>query len=526
MTSGSPPSSAPAWAALADLAGRAGVVSLRERFALDPSRSEHFAGGVGDLWVDWSRHPVDDEVMGLLCDLSEQRDVSGFCARMLAGDMVNPTEGRSATHTALRASDGDETLGRMADLAGSIRDGSYTGATGEPVRAVVSLGIGGSYLGPTMAHEALAHLAHPDVTVRFSSSLDGADLTAALDGLDPATTLVVVCSKSFTTPETMVAADAATAWLREGVGDDLSLHLAAATAAPQRADDRGLDPDLVFPLAESVGGRFSLPSAVGLALMVAIGPEAFRAMLAGMRVVDRHLGETPVAANVPVLLGLLDVWHRSFLGVTSLAVVPYNHALRRLPDHLQQVMMESLGKRVTADGSPTDGPTGPVVWGAGGTDAQHAFFQLLHQGTDVVPVDLIGVARSVVDPLGARHEALMANLLAQAEALAFGRTEAETATLGVAPDLVAHRAFPGNRPSTVVLLPELSPSTLGQLVALYEHRTVVQAAVWGINPFDQWGVEFGKDLATRFGGLLADGGDRQEPSSGLIRRYRELRDSD
>ncbi len=522
MTSGSSPSGAPAWAALADLAGRAGAVSLRERFALDPSRSEHFAGRVGDLWVDWSRHPVDEEVMGLLCDLSVQRDVSGFCARMLAGETVNTTEGRSATHTALRASDGDETLGRMADLAAGIRDGSYTGASGEPVGAVVSLGIGGSYLGPAMAHEALAHLAHPDVTVRFSSSLDGADLTAALDGLDPATTLVVICSKSFTTPETMVAADTATAWLREGVGDDLSRHVAAATAAPGRAAARGIDPGLVFPLPESVGGRFSLPSAVGLALMVAIGPEEFRRMLSGMHVVDRHLDETPVATNVPVLLGLLDVWHRSFLGATSLAVVPYSHGLRRLPGHLQQVMMESLGKRVTADGSPTGGPTGPVVWGAGGTGGQHAFFQLLHQGTDVVPVDLIGVARPVVDPRGAHHEALMANLLAQAEALAFGRNEAETAALGVAPDLVAHQAFPGNRPSTVILLPELSASTLGQLVALYEHRTVAQAAVWGINPFDQWGVELGKDLATRFGDLLAGGSDRQEPSSGLIRRYREL----
>ena len=523
----------PAWAALADLAGRVGEVSLRDRFALDPSRSQRLAGPVGDLWVDWSRHPIDDEVLGLLGDLADQRDVSGFCARMLAGEPVNATEGRAATHTALRAPDGHAdigaTLDRMADLAGRIRDGSYTGATGAPIRAVVSLGIGGSYLGPAMAHEALAHLAHPEVTVRFSSSLDGTDLTAALDGLDPASTLVVICSKSFTTLETMVAADTALAWLREGVGDDLSRHVAAATSAPERAAARGVDSDLVFPLAESVGGRFSLPSAVGLALMVAIGPGAFGEMLAGMHTVDRHLGETPVEANVPMLLGLLDVWHRSFLGATSLAVVPYSHGLRRLPDHLQQLMMESLGKRVKADGSQTSGPTGSVVWGASGTDGQHAFFQLLHQGSDVVPVDLIGVARPVVDPRGAHHDALMANLLAQAEALAFGRTDTETAALGVTPNLVAHQAFPGDRPSTVILLPELSASTLGQLVALYEHRTVVQAAVWGINPFDQWGVELGKQLATRFGDLLAGAGadvDRSEPSSELVRRYRELRDRD
>ncbi len=531
MTSGSTPNSAPAWAALADLAGRVADVSLRDRFALDPSRSERFAGSVGDLWVDWSRHPIDDEVLGLLCELADQRDVSGFCSRMLASDPANVTEGRPAGHTALRAPDADTggtgTLGRMADLADRIRGGSFTGATGKPIRAVVSLGIGGSHLGPAMAHEALAHLAHPEVAVRFSSSLDGTDLTAALAGLEPTTTLVVVCSKSFTTSETMVAADSATAWLREGVGDDVSRHIAAATAAPQRASARGINPDLVFAIPESVGGRFSLPSAVGLALMVAIGPEAFHQLLAGMHAVDQHLGEQPIEGNVPMLLGLLDVWQRSFLGATSLAVVPYSHGLRRLPDHLQQLMMESLGKRVTADGSPTAGPTGPVVFGAGGTDSQHAFFQLLHQGTDVVPVDLIGVARSVADPRGAHHDGLMANLLAQAEALAFGRTDTEAAALGVEPDLVAHQEFPGNRPSTVILLPELSPSTLGQLVALYEHRTVVQAAVWGINPFDQFGVELGKQLATRFGDLLAGGGaGGDEPSSELVRRYRELRDRD
>ena len=532
VTSGSPPSSAPAWAALADIAARVADVSLRDRFALDPSRSERFTGAVGDLWVDWSRHPIDDETLGLLVDLADQRDVPGFCSRMLAGEVVNATEGRPAGHTALRAPDADDgvtgTLGRMADLADRIRGGSFTGATGEPVRAVVSLGIGGSHLGPAMAHEALTHLAHPDVTVRFSSSLDAADLTAALAGLEPATTLVVVCSKSFTTTETMVAADTATAWLSEGVGNDISRHLAAATAAPQRASARGIDPDLVFAIPESVGGRFSLSSAMGLALMVAIGPEAFHELLAGMHAVDRHLGEEPVDGNVPMLLGLIDVWQRSFLGATSLAVVPYSHALRRLPDHLQQLMMESLGKRVTADGSPTAGPTGPVVFGAGGTDSQHAFFQLLHQGTDVVPVDLIGVARPVTDPRGAHHDGLMANLLAQAESLAFGRTDTEAAALGVAPDLVAHQEFPGNRPSTVVLLPELSPSTLGQLVALYEHRTVVQAAVWGINPFDQWGVELGKQLTTRFHNRLTDGVDtgREEPSSGLIRRYRGLRGRD
>ncbi len=518
-----PPSSAPAWATLEALADDAGATSLRDRFAHDPDRAARLSGAVGDLWVDWSRQPVDDEVLGALADLARQRDVPDFCARMLAGVEVNPTEGRAATHAAQRAPDGLAGFDRMADLADGIRAGTRTGATGAPIRAVVNLGIGGSHLGPAMAHEALGHLAHPDVEVRFTASLDGAAVGDALAGLDPAATLVVACSKSFTTPETMVALDTATDWLRAGVGNDLSRHVAAVTAVPSLAEARGIDPDLVLALPDTVGGRFSLASAAGLALMAAIGPDAFADLLAGMHAVDRHLGEAPVESNVPVLLGLLDVWHRSFLGATALAVVPYADGLRNLPAHLQQLMMESLGKQVATDGSPVEGPTGAVVFGAPGTDAQHAFFQLLHQGTDVVPVDLVGVARPVADPRGAHHDLFMANLLAQAEALAFGRTEAETAALGTPPERVAHQAFPGDRPSTVILLPELSPAALGQLVALYEHRTVVQAAIWGINPFDQWGVELGKQLATRFADLLAGGEVRDEPAAPLVRRYRELR---
>jgi glucose-6-phosphate isomerase len=401
-----------------------------------------------------------------------------------------------------------------------------SGATGRPITAMVSLGIGGSHLGPVMATEALAHLAHPGLDIRFASNLDGAEMDRALDGLDPATTLILICSKTFTTAETMIAAETARAWLVDGVGSDVSAHMAAATAATGLAAGFGVSPELTFHVPVWVGGRFSLPSAVGLSVMASVGPEAFAEMLAGMRVVDEHLASSTPDSNGPMLLGLLDVWHRSFLGASSLAVVPYSSQLGGFPPWLQQVSMESLGKRAGTDGGLVAGQTGPVVWGAPGTDGQHAFFQMLHQGTEAVPCDLIGFARPLADPRLAHHDALMANLFAQAEALAFGLTADEAAATGVPPDLVAHRSFPGGRPSTTILAPELTPSVLGQLVALYEHRTVVAGAVWGINPFDQWGVELGKSLAVRITAELdADEGRLAHDSStnSLIRRYLKLR---
>ncbi len=519
------------------------ATTLRDRFATDPDRATSLGFTVGDLWIDVSKQPIDTDLVDGLFRLADQRGVHDLLTDMMGGGAVNPTEGRPALHTALRAPVGSvievggadvvagvhATLDRMAALADDLRAGRLVGATGHTIRAVVSLGIGGSHLGPAMAAEALADLAHPDIEVRWSSNLDGADVATALDGLDPAATLVVVCSKSFTTVETMTAAATAGAWLQASVGDDVSAHLVAATAAPDRAVAAGFDPAAVFTFPEWVGGRFSLPSAVSLGLMVAIGPAAFGEMLAGMHTVDRHVGDDPRSG--PLLLGLLDVWHRSALGAGSLAVVPYSHRLRRFPEHLSQVMMESLGKRVRFDGGEVDGPTGTVVWGAPGTDGQHAFFQLLHQGTDVVPVDLIGVARPGVDPRDAHHDALIANLLAQAEALAFGRTADEVAATGCPPELVPHRTFPGDRPSTVILAPELSPSTLGQLVALYEHRTVAAAAVWGINPFDQWGVELGKQLAVRLTEELRADADGAPPAhdastNALIARYRAWRGRD
>ena len=514
--------------------------SLRDLFAADPERGERLAVGVGDLWVDYSKQPVTDETISLLVDLAAQRDVPGFIGRMLSGERVNTTEDRPALHTALRAPAGTavmvdgtdvapvvrETLGRMADVAKRLRSGRLQGAIGRPISALVSLGIGGSHLGPAMATAALAHLAHPELDIRFASNLDGAEIERALDGLDPATTLILVCSKTFTTAETMVSAETARAWLVDGVGGDVSAHMAAATAATGLAAGFGISPELTFQVPDWVGGRFSLPSAVGLSVMASVGPDAFTEMLAGMRMVDDHVASSTPDSNGPMLLGLLDVWHRSFLGASSLAVVPYSSQLGGFPPWLQQVSMESLGKRAGTDGGLVAGQTGPVVWGAAGTDGQHAFFQMLHQGTDVVPCDLIGFARPVADPRLAHHDALMANLFAQAEALAFGLTADEAAATGVPPDLVAHRTFPGDRPSTTILAPELTPSVLGQLVALYEHRTVVAGAIWGINPFDQWGVELGKSLSVRIAAEL--GGDEgrlthDSSTNSLIRRYLKLR---
>jgi len=514
-----------------------GMTPLGALLDHDPGRATRLGIEMGDLWIDPSRQQVTDTTLGLLADLAEERSVASSLRQMMDGQPVNTTEGLPALHTALRAPrhevirvDGVDvvpevhaTLDRMSDLATSIRDGRRLGATGEPITAVVSLGIGGSHLGPALAAEALSHLARPGLTVRFSSNLDGADLMSALDGLEPARTLIVVCSKSFTTIETLTAAESARSWLADGLGEHpVADHLVAVTASPERAVDFGINAELTFRLPQWVGGRFSLPSAVGLAVMVAIGPEAFMELLAGMRLVDEHVATAPTLRNGPVLLGLIDVWNRSFLGRTSMAVVPYAHRLRLLPSYLQQLSMESLGKGTMLDGRAVDTPTGAVVWGASGTDGQHAFFQLLHQGTDVVPCDLIGVARPAADPRGAHQDLLVANLAAQAEALAHGRTGAEAAAGGTPTDLVAHRTFPGNRPSTTILLPELTPSALGQLLATYEHRTVTAAAVWGIDPFDQWGVELGKELASR---IAADptGGDHDGSTVELLRRYRKLR---
>lgn len=521
-----------AWAELLALPP---VQSLRHLFAHDPDRARRQVFTAGDLRIDLSKHLVDDRVWAVLMDLARQLRVEHRRDAQLGGDMVNLTERRAVAHTALRMPatarfvlDGvdviphiHEVLARMTETAQRVRLGHWRGSSGQRIRTVIHLGIGGSDLGPHMAYEALRPFVLPGLECRFVSNVDGADLAGALVGLDPAETVVVVCSKTFTTIETMTNARSVRAWLIDHLGvDALGAHLMAVTTNNAAAVDFGVRPDAIFGFWDWVGGRFSLDSAIGLTLMIAIGPEAFADFLAGMHAMDVHFATAQLESNVPVLMGLLGLWYTDVLGAQSRAVVPYAHDLGRFPAFLQQLEMESNGKSVRLDGSSVSVPTSPIVWGEPGTNGQHAFFQLLHQGTRLVPVDFIGFARSHdatssrVDLTG-HHDLLLANLLAQSAALAFGRTADEVAALGVDADLVPHRTFPGNRPSTMILAPALTPSTLGQLVALYEHIVSVQGIAWGVNSFDQWGVELGKELASSIVPALVDGTglDALDPST-------------
>jgi glucose-6-phosphate isomerase len=413
----------------------------------------------------------------------------------------------------------------MASFSDAVRSGSWSGSTGRRIRTVINIGIGGSDLGPAMAYRALRHYRHPDIEVRFVSNVDPAHLRAALSGVDAAETLFIVASKTFTTLETLSNARSARSWLVEQLGERaVARHFVAVSTNAAEVAAFGIDTDNMFGFWDWVGGRYSLPSAIGLPVMIAVGPDAFRDMLGGYRAMDLHFRATPLEANVPALLGLIGVWYRNFLDYPTYAVLPYSQDLDRFPAYLQQLDMESNGKRVGLDGSLVEMATGPVVWGEPGTNGQHAFYQLLHQGTAVIPADLIGFLQPT-DDLGGQHDLLFANLVAQAEALAFGKTADEVAAAGVAPELVPHRTFPGNRPTSVVVAPQLTPATLGQLVALYEHKVFTQGTVWGINPFDQWGVELGKELATRVVDELrseepaAPGHDRS--TNALIERYRQ-----
>jgi glucose-6-phosphate isomerase len=531
---------APEWTALLDHHRQHGAVDLRAAFADDPDRAERLSFAVGDLHVDCSKHLVDDAVLHRLLALAEAAEVPQRLQALLSGERVNVTEDRAVLHTALRAPrgtvvevDGHDVvpdvhavLDRMAAFAEQVRSGRWRGATGEAIETVVSIGIGGSDLGPAMAYQALRHRADgPEV--RYVSNVDPTDVAEALDGLDPARTLVVVVSKTFTTLETLANARTVRAWLVEALGEDaVAAHFVAVSTNAEGVADFGIDVANMFGFWDWVGGRYSLPSAVGLSLMLAIGPDAFRELLAGMRTVDEHLAGTPLERNVPVLLALLGVWYRNVLGAESHAVIPYAQALARFPAYLQQLDMESNGKRVTLDGTPVAWDTGPVVWGEPGTNGQHAFFQLLHQGTALVPCDMIAVAEPAHD-LGGQHDELVANCFAQTEALAFGKSPEEVRAEGVDEGLVAHRAFPGGRPSTTILAPALTPAVLGQLVALYEHKVLVQGLLWGVNSFDQWGVELGKALAKRISPELAAGEapdlDHDASTNALIRRYRAAR---
>ena len=538
-----PITEAPAWAELTEHHVEVGVRHLRELFAEDPDRGRRMVVQAGDLYVDYSKHRVTDRTLGLLVDLAEQRDAPARVDAFLAGERVNATEDRPSLHTALRRPRGDSlvvdgvdvvhevhrVLDRMADLAERVRNGEWRGSTGEPIRAIVNIGIGGSDLGPAMAAIALRRWVRDDLALHFVSNVDGDDLAHALRSVDAASTLFVVASKSFTTLETLTNAEHAKRWLLEQLGDDADVgaHFVALSTNLEAVADFGIDPANAFGFWDWVGGRYSVDSAIGLSLMLGIGPEAFRSFLTGFHTIDRHLVEAPPAANAPTLMALLNLWYRNFFGAQTQAVLPYSDVLARFPAYLQQLEMESNGKRVMLDGREVPVDTASIVWGEPGTNGQHAFYQLLHQGTTMVPCDLIGFARPTDELLAGteHHDLLTANLLAQAEALAFGRTPEEVSASGVAPELVPHRTFPGNVPTTTILAPQLTPSVLGQLIALYEHKVAVQGFLWGINSFDQWGVELGKALASTLATEISEGGDGDHDSSttALLHRYRELR---
>jgi len=512
MTRTDPPASGSAWRALAQHAREIERLHLRELFAGDPERGERFACEAAGLHLDYSKNRATEETLALLLQLAEEMGLRARIDAMFRGERINATEGRAALHVALRAPrdariplDGEDVvpqvhavLDRMAMFAERVRRGEWRGATGARIRNVLNLGIGGSDLGPAMACEALRAYGDRELRVRFVSNVDPTHFAEATRDLDPAETLFVVASKTFTTQETLANARAAREWCLRKLGDAgaVARHFVAVSTNRAEVARFGIDPANMFEIWDWVGGRYSLGSAVGLALMIAIGPERFREMLGGMHEMDAHFRTAPFARNLPALLGLLGVWYGDFLGAETHAVLPYDQYLARFPAHLQQLDMESNGKRVDLAGRPVDYATAPIVWGEPGTNGQHAFFQLLHQGTRLVPCDLIGFCRSL-NPIGAQHDLLLANLLAQAEALAFGRTQEELRQAGVPDALVPHRTFPGNRPSNVILAEALTPATLGALVALYEHKVFVQGAIWNVNSFDQWGVELGKELAQR-----------------------------
>lgn len=542
----------PQWQALARHREELGEVHLRELFAADPRRGERYGVRVGDLYLDYSKNLVTDETLRLLRELAEAAGVARLREAMFRGERINTTEDRAVLHTALRAPrdavvevEGESgenvvpavhaVLDRMSAFAEAVRAGKWAGHTGLPVRSVVNIGIGGSDLGPAMAYEALRAYTDRELDVRFVSNVDGADLHEALQGLDPARTLFVVASKTFTTIETITNATSARNWLLAGLGagrEAVAKHFVALSTNAEAVAEFGIDTTNMFEFWDWVGGRYSYDSAIGLSLMIAIGPDRFREMLDGFRTVDEHFRTAPPEENAPLLLGLLGIWYGGFWDAQSHAVLPYSHYLSKFTAYLQQLDMESNGKSVDRQGEPVSWQTGPVVWGTPGTNGQHAYFQLLHQGTKLIPADLIGFARPVagLEPaLAAQHDLLMANLFAQGQALAFGKTEDEVRAEGVAEEQVPHRTFRGNRPTTTILASELTPSVLGQLVALYEHKVFVQGAVWDIDSFDQWGVELGKVLAKRIEPALTEGAEVEgldASTAALVARYRSLRGRD
>ncbi|MFG6192083.1 glucose-6-phosphate isomerase [Nonomuraea sp. JJY05] len=529
------------WAALGkhheELAGR----RLRELFAQDPGRAGRMTVTAGDLFLDYAKQRATGETIDLLVALAERAGLRERIAAMFGGEHINVSEDRAVLHVALRlprsaelvvdgqdvVADVHAVLEKMSAFADRVRSKEWKGATGKPIETVVNIGIGGSDLGPAMAYEALRDYADAGVAARFVSNIDPADITGNLAGLDPATTLFVVSSKTFTTLETLTNARVARRWLVEALGEDaVSKHFVAVSTNAAKVAEFGIDTDNMFGFWDWVGGRYSYDGAIGLSLMIAIGPERFREMLAGFHTIDEHFRTAPFEANMPVLMGLLGIWYTDFFGAETRAVLPYSQRLHRFPAYLQQLTMESNGKSVRADGTPVPAATGEIFWGEPGTNGQHAFYQLLHQGTRLVPADFIGFAEPFEDREG-MHDQLTANLLAQTSALAFGKTAEEIAAEGTPPEIVPHKVMPGNRPTSTILAPKLTPSTLGQLVALYEHIVFVEGTIWGVDSFDQWGVELGKKMALDLAPALTS----EEPptelpdasTEQLVRRYRELR---
>lgn len=529
------------WAALAKhheaLRGR----HLRELFAEDPGRATRMSLTAGDLYLDYSKHRATDETLRLLVALAERAGLRERVEAMFRGEHINVSEDRAVLHVALRLPrgtalevDGQDVTGdvhavldRMGDFARRVRSGEWKGHTGERITTVVNIGIGGSDLGPAMAYEALRDYADAGIEARFVSNIDPADITGNLRGLDPARTLFVISSKTFTTLETLTNAKVARSWLVGALGDEaVSRHFVAVSTNAAKVAEFGIDTDNMFGFWDWVGGRYSYDGAIGLSLMLAVGPERFGEMLAGFHTIDEHFRTAPFEANMPVLMALLGVWYTDFFDAQTRAVLPYSQRLHRFPAYLQQLTMESNGKSVRADGTPVTVDTGEIFWGEPGTNGQHAFYQLLHQGTRLVPADFLGFAEPQEDREG-MHDLLTANLLAQTSALAFGKTAEEIAAEGTAEGVVPHKVMPGNRPTSTILAPKLTPSTLGQLVALYEHMVFVQGTIWGIDSFDQWGVELGKKMAMDLAPALTSAeppATAPDPSTAqLIRRYREWR---
>jgi glucose-6-phosphate isomerase len=540
-------SATPEWNALRRHHDQIAGKNLRELFAEDPDRGRELTLTVGDLYIDYSKHRVTRETLSLLVDLARAAHLEQRRDAMLSGAHINTSEDRAVLHTALRlprdaelvvdgqnvVADVHEVLDAMGDFTDRLRNGEWTGATGERIKTVVNIGIGGSDLGPVMVYQALRHYADAGISARFVSNVDPADLVAKLDGLEPATTLFIIASKTFSTLETLTNATAARRWLTDTLGDvAVSKHFVAVSTNKKLVDAFGINTANMFGFWDWVGGRYSVDSAIGLSVMAVIGREAFADFLSGFHIVDRHFATAPLESNAPALLGLIGLWYSDFFGAETRAVLPYSNDLSRFAAYLQQLTMESNGKSVQADGTPVTTPTGEIFWGEPGTNGQHAFYQLLHQGTRLVPADFIGFSEPTddlptADGSGSMHDLLMSNFFAQTQVLAFGKTAAEITAEGTPAAVVPHKVMPGNRPSTSILANRLTPSVVGQLIALYEHQVFTEGVIWGIDSFDQWGVELGKTQAKALLGVItSDGSPAKQTDSStdeLVRRYREER---